>query len=139
MSGDGARSNGDRSVDDRGAAAGLAEFLRTPTSYPNDERRLIYAKGENTRHIRHAQILERWPVLAEDGPGASSGRGSRPSTAPRGPPPSGGSLSPPAGVAESVDAEDLDSSALRASGFESRLRHSACINHVAARHSRISN
>ena len=66
MSGDGAQSNGDRSVDDRGAAAGVAEFLGTPSSYPNDERRLIYAKGENTRHIRHAQILERWPVLAED-------------------------------------------------------------------------
>ena len=32
---------------------------------PDDERRLIYAKGENTRHIRHAQILERWPILPE--------------------------------------------------------------------------
>ena len=32
---------------------------------PEDERRLIYAKGENTRHIRHAQILERWPILPE--------------------------------------------------------------------------
>jgi hypothetical protein len=31
----------------------------------DDERRLIYAKGENTRHIRHAQILERWPILPE--------------------------------------------------------------------------
>jgi len=34
-------------------------------SSPLDERRLIYAKGENTRHIRHAQILERWPILPE--------------------------------------------------------------------------
>jgi hypothetical protein len=66
MSGDGAQSNGDRSVDDRDAAAGLADFLGAPTRYPNDERRLIYAKGENTRHIRHAEVLERWPVLAED-------------------------------------------------------------------------
>jgi hypothetical protein len=33
---------------------------------PEDERRLIYAKGENTRHIRHDQILERWPILAEE-------------------------------------------------------------------------
>jgi hypothetical protein len=32
---------------------------------PEDERRLIYAKGENTRHIRHDQILERWPILPE--------------------------------------------------------------------------
>jgi hypothetical protein len=34
-------------------------------SSSNDERRLIYAKGENTRHIRHAQMLERWPILPE--------------------------------------------------------------------------
>ena len=27
---------------------------------PLQERRLIYAKDENTRHIRHARILERW-------------------------------------------------------------------------------
>ncbi|MEW6583236.1 MAG: hypothetical protein AB1416_10805 [Actinomycetota bacterium] len=32
---------------------------------PRDERRLIYAKGENYRHIRHAQVLARWPVLPE--------------------------------------------------------------------------
>ena len=32
---------------------------------PRDERRMIFAKGENYRHIRHAQILARWPVLPE--------------------------------------------------------------------------
>ena len=30
---------------------------------PSDERRMIYAKGENLRHVRHGEILERWPVL----------------------------------------------------------------------------
>jgi hypothetical protein len=30
-----------------------------------DGRRTILARGENMRHIRHAQILERWPILAE--------------------------------------------------------------------------
>lgn len=43
---------------------GLAEALKGVTR-PQDERRMIYAKGENYRHIRHAQILERWPILAE--------------------------------------------------------------------------
>jgi hypothetical protein len=32
---------------------------------PNEERRMIFAKSENTRHFRHAQILDRWPILAE--------------------------------------------------------------------------
>lgn len=32
---------------------------------PRDERRMIFAKGENYRHIRHAQVLARWPVLPE--------------------------------------------------------------------------
>ncbi len=43
---------------------GLANALKE-VSRPQDERRLIFAKGENYRHIRHAQILERWPILAE--------------------------------------------------------------------------
>jgi hypothetical protein len=43
---------------------GLASALRD-VSRPQDERRLIFAKGENYRHIRHAQILERWPILPE--------------------------------------------------------------------------
>ena len=43
---------------------GLADALKGVTR-PQDERRMIYAKGENYRHIRHAQILERWPILAE--------------------------------------------------------------------------
>ncbi len=43
---------------------GLAEALKNVTR-PQDERRMIYAKGENYRYIRHAQILDRWPILAE--------------------------------------------------------------------------
>ena len=43
---------------------GLADALKRVIR-PQDERRMIYAKGENYRHIRHAQILERWPILAE--------------------------------------------------------------------------
>jgi hypothetical protein len=43
---------------------GLADALKGVTR-PQDERRMIFAKGENYRHIRHAQILERWPILAE--------------------------------------------------------------------------
>jgi hypothetical protein len=30
-----------------------------------DGRRTILARGENMRHIRHAEILERWPILPE--------------------------------------------------------------------------
>lgn len=43
---------------------GLVDALRGITD-KRDERRLIFAKGENTRHLRHAQVLGRWPVLAE--------------------------------------------------------------------------
>lgn len=46
------------------SVAGLADAVHSVTD-PRDERRLIYAKGENTRHVRHAQVLDRWPVLAE--------------------------------------------------------------------------
>lgn len=28
-------------------------------------RRTVFATGANMRHIRHAQILERWPILPE--------------------------------------------------------------------------
>ena len=30
-----------------------------------DGRRTILARGENMRHIRHADILQRWPILPE--------------------------------------------------------------------------
>lgn len=46
------------------AIDGLVDALRGITR-STDERRLIFAKGENYRHIRHAQVLARWPVLAE--------------------------------------------------------------------------
>ena len=47
------------------AVDGLAEALAR-TEDPADDRRMIFSKGENTRHIRHEQVLERWPILAED-------------------------------------------------------------------------
>ena len=31
-----------------------------------DGRRTILARGENMRHIRHADILQRWPILPEE-------------------------------------------------------------------------
>jgi hypothetical protein len=31
-----------------------------------DGRRTIMAMGSNMRHVRHAEILRRWPVIAED-------------------------------------------------------------------------
>jgi hypothetical protein len=31
-----------------------------------DGRRTILARGENMRHIRHAAILHRWPILPEE-------------------------------------------------------------------------
>jgi hypothetical protein len=32
---------------------------------PGDPSRTIVTRGENYRHIRHAEVLARWPVLAE--------------------------------------------------------------------------
>lgn len=46
------------------SVAGLASALQAVDS-PRQERRLIFAKGENMRHVRHAQVLERWPLLPE--------------------------------------------------------------------------
>jgi hypothetical protein len=43
---------------------GLVDAL-SHISDPRDNRTLIFAKGENTRHVRHAQLLTRWPLLAE--------------------------------------------------------------------------
>ncbi len=48
---------------------------QTPSALPTtqggrsdvmDGRRTIMAMGSNMRHIRHAEILGRWPVIAED-------------------------------------------------------------------------
>lgn len=36
------------------------------TSDVMDGRRTIMAMGANMRHVRHAEILQRWPVLPED-------------------------------------------------------------------------
>lgn len=47
------------------ALDGLVDAVNN-ISDPRDERRLIFAKGENYRHIRHAQVLARWPVLPEE-------------------------------------------------------------------------
>jgi hypothetical protein len=43
---------------------GLVDALRG-ISDARDSRTLIFAKGENTRHLRHDQVLRRWPVLGE--------------------------------------------------------------------------
>lgn len=43
---------------------GLADAVKGITTR-QEERRMIFAKGENYRHIRHAQIMDRWPVLPE--------------------------------------------------------------------------
>jgi hypothetical protein len=51
-------------LDSLGGIDGLADAVRD-ISEPAQERRMIFSKGENYRHIRHAQILERWPVIAE--------------------------------------------------------------------------
>jgi len=61
------REQADNGSDDGGDYAtvdGLVEALRQVRT-PKDERRLIFAKGENLRHMRHEQILERWPILPE--------------------------------------------------------------------------
>jgi hypothetical protein len=55
----------DSGTDQFSAIDGLDRALRD-ISDPRDERRLIFAKGENTRHVRHAQVLKRWPILSEE-------------------------------------------------------------------------
>lgn len=44
---------------------GLVDALGTIDG-AKDERRLIFSKGENTRYIRHEQVLQRWPILPEE-------------------------------------------------------------------------
>lgn len=54
----------DRSASNGSSANGAGS--REPLVWtPNDQRVIYGAKGENTRHIRHGQVLERWPILAE--------------------------------------------------------------------------
>ena len=33
---------------------------------PRDTQRMMFSKGENTRHIRFQQVLDKWPLLPED-------------------------------------------------------------------------
>lgn len=47
------------SVDGLAAAVAQAED-------PGQIQRMMFSKGENTRHIRHEQMLDRWPILGED-------------------------------------------------------------------------
>ncbi|MSO44633.1 MAG: hypothetical protein EXQ74_04925 [Thermoleophilia bacterium] len=47
------------------AVDGLAEALGNIQG-ANDVRRMVFSKGENTRHIRLEQVLQRWPILSED-------------------------------------------------------------------------
>jgi threonine dehydratase len=52
---------------DGGAAAldGLQEAIQKRKA-PQQERRMVFATLENSRHLRHEQVLERWPLLSED-------------------------------------------------------------------------
>lgn len=48
------------------SANGAGRARAEPVVWTPNEQRVIYgAKGENTRYIRHGQILERWPILSE--------------------------------------------------------------------------
>lgn len=47
------------------AVEGLAEVVARAED-PGQIQRMMFSKGENTRHIRHEQMLDRWPILAED-------------------------------------------------------------------------
>jgi hypothetical protein len=55
----------DSGLEQFSAIDGLDRAIRD-ISDPRDERRLIFAKGENTRHVRHDQVLKRWPILSEE-------------------------------------------------------------------------
>ncbi len=59
-----AQPEGERDAEAINSIDGLADAVKA-ISQPQDERRMIFAKGENYRHIRHAQILDRWPIIAE--------------------------------------------------------------------------
>ena len=47
------------------AANGIPNPATGATSDVMDGRRTILATGANMRHIRHAEILDRWPILPE--------------------------------------------------------------------------
>ncbi len=47
------------------AANGIPLPSNGATSDVMDGRRTINAMGANMRHIRHAEILDRWPILPE--------------------------------------------------------------------------
>ena len=44
---------------------GLAELVEKAED-PRQVQRMMFSKGENTRHIRFQQALDRWPLLPED-------------------------------------------------------------------------
>lgn len=48
-----------------GALDRVIEASGAAGAAPPLERRMVYAQGANLRHVRHAQVLERWPILAE--------------------------------------------------------------------------
>ncbi len=47
------------------SVAGVAKAVAR-TQDAGDTQRMMFSKGENTRYIRHQQVLERWPLLQED-------------------------------------------------------------------------
>ena len=58
-------NEGEAGIEQFTAIDGLVSAIRDIND-PRDERRLIFAKGENTRHVRHDQVLRRWPILSEN-------------------------------------------------------------------------
>jgi len=58
---------GDEARDDATASAGLDGLLDAmqTAKRPQDTRRAVFARLENSRHLRHEQVLARWPVLPE--------------------------------------------------------------------------
>lgn len=47
------------------SVSGLAELVDKGDD-PRQVQRMMFSKGENTRHIRFQQVLDRWPLLPED-------------------------------------------------------------------------
>jgi hypothetical protein len=52
--------------DDAVHAVGGRSGLVAGAGDPGDVQRMMFSKGENTRHIRFQQVLDRWPLVPED-------------------------------------------------------------------------
>ena len=56
-----------KGVEDGSAAQldGLREAINRQKA-PHQERRMVFASAQNSRHLRHEQLLKRWPLLPEE-------------------------------------------------------------------------